>query len=238
MAPGESREDLVGFLRESLDDHRLSRAESKVLDTLLKEQRPAFREQRVLIAKAFDLVRSELADPADVSLLSWLQDVVRRVVSARAIGADGQGTNGELAEAWFLPSAAAVQRLISLIAACRETLDVCVFTITNDELSGALLAAHERGVGLRIITDDDKASDRGSDIDRLRSAGVDVRTDSSDAHMHHKFALFDGRKLLTGSYNWTRSASRENQENFLVSDDPRLVSRYKRAFDDLWRSFR
>lgn len=52
--------------------------------------------------------------------------------------------------------------------------------------------------------------------------------------MHHKFAVFDRVRLLTGSYNWTRSAATENHENVLVSDDPRLVLPFCRAFDDLW----
>ena len=43
--------------------------------------------------------------------------------------------------------------------------------------------------------------------------------------MHHKFALFDGRRLMTGSFNWTRSASEQNEENLIVTADPVLVAR-------------
>ena len=28
-----------------------------------------------------------------------------------------------------------------------------------------------------------------------------------DGHMHHKFAIFDGERLINGSYNWTRGAA-------------------------------
>jgi phosphatidylserine/phosphatidylglycerophosphate/cardiolipin synthase-like enzyme len=111
---------------------------------------------------------------------------------------------------------------------------VCVFTITDDRITRALLEAHERGVRVRVVSDGDKAMDPGSDIHRLRQAGVAVRVDRAEAHMHHKFAVFDRMRLLTGSYNWTRSAAAENQENVLVSDDPRLVVPFCRAFDDLW----
>jgi mitochondrial cardiolipin hydrolase len=52
--------------------------------------------------------------------------------------------------------------------------------------------------------------------------------------MHHKFAVFDARTLLTGSYNWTRSADEYNKDNFLVTDDPHLVQAFSATFDRLW----
>lgn len=45
------------------------------------------------------------------------------------------------------------------------------------------------------------------------------------AHMHHKFAVIDGRLLVNGSFNWTRQAVLYNQENCVVTDNPQLVRR-------------
>ncbi len=55
--------------------------------------------------------------------------------------------------------------------------------------------------------------------------------------MHHKFALFDGARLMTGSYNWTRSAAQHNHENLVVSDDHELVGAFGKTFERLWASF-
>ena len=52
-------------------------------------------------------------------------------------------------------------------------------------------------------------------VDVLEQQGLPIRVDRSDYHMHHKYAVFDGKLLLTGSYNWTRSAARNNEENFV-----------------------
>ena len=52
--------------------------------------------------------------------------------------------------------------------------------------------------------------------------------------MHHKFALFDGTVLLTGSYNWTRSAAAQNNENLIVTNDHRLATAFSSLFDRLW----
>ena len=43
-----------------------------------------------------------------------------------------------------------------------------------------------------------------------------------------------GEVLLTGSYNWTRSAALYNRENLLVTREARLVEAFGRDFDALW----
>jgi len=52
--------------------------------------------------------------------------------------------------------------------------------------------------------------------------------------MHHKFAILDGETLLTGSYNWTRGAARDNEENLVVTTDLRFIAPFVDTFDRLW----
>ena len=68
--------------------------------------------------------------------------------------------------------------------------------------------------------------------------GLPVRMDSSENHMHHKFAVIDSKVLVNGSFNWTRSATDYNQENILVTDEPKLVSAYLEEFESLWLEFK
>ena len=90
---------------------------------------------------------------------------------------------------------------------------------------------------MRIISDDDKSNDRGSDVDRLAEAGVPVRVDRTQYHMHHKFAVFDERLLLTGSYNWTRGAAEHNEENFIITSEQHFVHSFSNLFGKLWSKF-
>ena len=53
--------------------------------------------------------------------------------------------------------------------------------------------------------------------------------------MHHKFAVADNDLLLTGSYNWTRSAATENDENIIVTNNRKLVNSFQSKFDELWK---
>lgn len=230
------RSELERFLLESLDDDRLSRGERQVLKALLAELDPDDHEQQVLLHRAFELAQERLFDGRDRVLIDWLEEVVKVLRLSGDPSADGRPAD-RVAEAWFTPSKRAVGRLRGLMANCRHSLDVCVFTITHDDLAEELLNAKQRRVRVRILTDDDKSHDLGSDVSRLSRAGIEVRMDDSPAHMHNKFVVLDERLLVTGSFNWTRSAATANQESFIVTDDPTLVSAHLKEFERLWIQF-
>ncbi len=219
------------MLRQTLEDHRLSRSErgamGRILDGVdLDQQRlAAFRKT------AFELAGEHLGTPNARAALGWLEEVIKLLQNHA--GCD----TSSVAESYFSPGDHCPRRISGLIGGARKTIDVCVFTITDDRISDALAEAHRRGVAVRIVTDDDKAEDRGSDINRLAESGVAVRVDRIQHHMHHKFALFDATTLLTGSYNWTRSAARSNEDNFLVTDDRRFVEPFSALFEKLWKAF-
>jgi phosphatidylserine/phosphatidylglycerophosphate/cardiolipin synthase-like enzyme len=137
--------------------------------------------------------------------------------------------------ALFAPGDACLRQIVHRFASAHNTVDVCVFTITDDRITRAMLTAHRRGVKLRVLTDNDKTFDRGSDIDEIERAGVPVKVDRTPFHMHHKFALFDRARLVNGSYNWTRGAAEQNMENLIDTADPSLVDAFALHFEELWK---
>ncbi|MDP6945802.1 MAG: phospholipase D-like domain-containing protein [Myxococcota bacterium] len=211
------------------DDERLSRGERRALRQLLTERPPSDGERAVLRHQLVEAVIERLHDPRDKELVAWLGDALALLEPHSRPQAE--------ARAWFGPGDPMVETLVSAIQACRDTLDVAVFTITDDRLSEALVARHRAGVQIRILTDDDKAHDRGSDAHRLARAGVPLFMDRSEHHFHHKFAIFDGQRLYNGSYNWTRSAAAYNEENIVVTTDPRLTHAFAETFQRLWKAF-
>ena len=217
-------QDIAKTLRESFDDHRLSRKERKAIRHLLEQQHPEARADWRHVA--FELAQEFVDKEAPAMVIEWLKEV------SKALAVKPQG---RLAEAHFSPGEAPRRRILEALAQLRQSVDICVFTITDNTLSDAILQTHESGKRVRIIADNDKALDRGSDIARLAEAGLNVRIDRTKHHMHHKFALFDEDLLLSGSYNWTRSAAKFNQENVLLTDDRLLVQRFSETFSRLWQ---
>lgn len=217
--------EIAQKLRETFDDHRLSRSERKVIRQLMEERNPEARGEWRHVA--FELAQEFAKHEAPALVIEWLEEI------NKALAAPIQG---RIAEAHFSPGDAPRRRILQALAQLRDSVDICVFTITDNTLTDAIIETYRRDKRVRIIADNDKALDRGSDIARLKQEGIDVRIDRTEHHMHHKFALFDTRLLLSGSYNWTRSAAKYNQENVLLSDEPRLVQRFDQAFARLWKT--
>ena len=139
-------------------------------------------------------------------------------------------------EVHFSPNGGVRDRLLRQIHETETSIDLAIFDFTSGELAGALVEARARGVTIRIVADARQARGRHSEVLALRAAGLDVQLAPRTGRrgiMHHKFAVFDGRVLVTGSYNWTDAAERANFENALFLDDPALVTRYAALFERL-----
>lgn len=227
MTPADFRRILL----QTLADRRLTRTENRALTAALADAETGVVRMGVYRSVAFDVAREALGqgDISPPDVIAWLEDVIGALAHVAA-----PEESPRVSEACFSPGDDCVQRLRGLFLHARTSVDVCVFTITDDRISGALLDAHQRGVAVRVLTDNDKSFDHGSDIRRLHAAGVAVRVDASEYHMHHKFALFDRRVLVTGSYNWTRSAAEYNEENMLITSDGGSLAQFQQAFDQLW----
>ena len=218
---------LDAALRKTLEDHRVSRGEKQALNRLLSDCGVDAHDLTVLRSRAFQVAREEVISPDARAVLDWLEDIVK-ILQPDVI------QEVPAPQAYFTPGDDGPRALTGLIRATRRKADVCVYTITDNRIAEELLAAHRRGVAVRIISDNEKADDAGSDIAALERAGLPVRVDRSENHMHHKFAVFDDLVTVTGSYNWTRSAADLNVENFVVARDPRLARAFLVEFERQW----
>lgn len=231
MQPNLSFEHLDAVLAASFEDLKLDQQEKQSLTELLALL-PADRS-RYMRNRAFDRVREQLNEGRtedSLAALKWLEHVIKCLDRADAEPALEPSCH-------FSPGDECRDKIIELIQQARASVWVCVFTLSDDRITDALIAAFNRGIDVRIISDDDKSEDRGSDIDQLRDLGVAVKLDDSPYHMHHKFALFDESILLNGSFNWTRSASQVNEENILITADAKLVAGFSAQFQQLWSEF-
>ena len=225
MTPSEIEDCLV----QSFGDRHLSRRERQSLRDLVAPLEAD--DMARLRERAFQLARDGRSQGDDGAILDWLEEVVGVLQPA------GKTVDSEpWAEAHFSPGDDCPRAIEQFLQRARTAVDICVFTITDDRLAETILETHRRKIAVRIITDNDKAEDLGSDIDRFERAGIAVRVDHSPFHMHHKFALRDKQALLTGSYNWTRGAARDNEENLIITTEPRLIGPFQATFEKLWNT--
>jgi hypothetical protein len=180
----------------------------------------------------FEVTRSRLSSEADRSAVDWLNKFVKALQKTSYI------PKPRIRESLFFPNPRSETRLIELLDLAKTELLVCVFTITNNHLRDALMRAHERGVTVRVVADDECMKQPGSDIYTLRAFGILCESDSNpSAHMHNKFVVIDSAILITGSFNWTVAGVDSNQENLILIEDFELARQYKEEFEKLWVQF-
>ena len=68
----------------------------------------------------------------------------------------------------------------------------------------------------------------------MSAAGLDVRLDGNTGKMHHKVIIIDESILITGSYNFSRNAETQNDENVLVIHNPELAARFLKEFERVY----
>lgn len=132
---------------------------------------------------------------------------------------------------YFSPHGGARAAIVARLAAATDTVEVMALTFNDSVLYDAVLAAHRRGLAVRMVVDD--AQRRGVPA-QLAALGVPVRFDDRHALLHDKVMVIDARTVITGSYNFSAAAEEHNAENLLVVDDPALAARYHAHWAEHW----
>jgi phosphatidylserine/phosphatidylglycerophosphate/cardiolipin synthase-like enzyme len=117
--------------------------------------------------------------------------------------------------------------LVAAIDGATTSVDAMIFALTRTEVSDALIAAHGRGVAVRLLTSPRFAGEGA--VTSAAAAGVPVRTDN----VHSKILVVDGQLVVTGSANWS-AAAWGNQENALFIDDADVAADFTVEIDRAW----
>ncbi len=149
-----------------------------------------------------------------------------------------------------------LQFIAKQIEASKQSIDMALFIFSAQALVDKLREQVQSGVKIRLIADPSFASRSYSEVlDLLGVAlpdhrckleagnkpfavpleGVGTPRLASGDKLHHKFAVIDNKKVITGSFNWSPAAAHTNDETLLVIHSPLLAKHFTREMDRLWR---
>jgi phosphatidylserine/phosphatidylglycerophosphate/cardiolipin synthase-like enzyme len=143
-------------------------------------------------------------------------------------------------ETLFSPEINLKEKLLNEVESATLTLDLAIPEITSFEMAQALVKARQRGVKVRVIADSKLANMRASKITFLIQQGILVKVlgGKEKGVMTLRFAIIDGKSVLTGSFDWTEALLKWNYENILIIHESETVVSYQKEFDRLWREKR
>ncbi|MFN7228785.1 MAG: phospholipase D-like domain-containing protein [Synechococcaceae cyanobacterium] len=142
------------------------------------------------------------------------------------------------------------------LAGTRQRLDMALFVFSAQNLTDAMARLRARHVRIRLLGDPGFASRPFSELLDLLGVSLPDRRCRLEAgnrpwqqvqqgvgsprlprgdKLHHKFAVIDGRSVITGSFNWSPSAAHQNDETLIRIDSPLLARHFEVEMERLWR---
>lgn len=139
---------------------------------------------------------------------------------------------------YFSPNGGCQQAVVEEIAQATQSIDIAMYYLSSTAIARSIIKAKDRHVHVRIVLDQGQEIEDASKSSYLVSHGIDLRYHLGFGLMHNKFAIIDGKVLITGSFNWTRTAEENNEENMLIISDTETITKYQERFEYLWRTSR
>jgi len=139
---------------------------------------------------------------------------------------------------YFSPNGGCQEAVISEIRKATQTIDIAMYYLSSRDIAQALVKAQENNVQVRIVLDQGQEIEPASKSGYLVKHGFQIRYHLGFGLMHNKFAIIDGKSLITGSFNWTLTAQERNEENLLVITDEGTIKKYEERFNYLWNTSR
>lgn len=143
-------------------------------------------------------------------------------------------------------------KIVEVIDSATSTLDMAVYDLELPGIANAMVAALNRGVSVRFVTDEDNIGPENTDaLSILSNGGVPWIDDTADGSagsgiMHNKFIVADGRTVLTGSTNMSQSGvhgdldasgnliSAGNDNHIVIIDSTELAAVFTAQFNLHW----
>jgi phosphatidylserine/phosphatidylglycerophosphate/cardiolipin synthase-like enzyme len=136
-------------------------------------------------------------------------------------------------ECYFAPEDDVYKEIEAEIGNARASIDFMAFSFTSRNLAEAMVKRRRDGVRVRGIFDTQQAASRYSQDEYLAGKGATIYLDGNPRAMHHKAIVVDGQTVVTGSYNFSKSAEEKNDENVLIIHSAEIAKEYAGEFERL-----
>ncbi|CAN5230682.1 hypothetical protein BH10PLA2_BH10PLA2_40070 [soil metagenome] len=116
----------------------------------------------------------------------------------------------------FSPKGGCQDAIVREINRARKEILVQAYSFTADPITFGLVEAKKRGVHVEVLLDRSNEEESYSDLHILTDNQVSLLIDAKHAIAHNKIIVIDRKVVITGSFNFTNQAEKENAENLLI----------------------
>ena len=142
----------------------------------------------------------------------------------------------------FPPDESYRSRAVDAYTAETVGIDAAMFRITDEQESDAIIAAVNRGVPVRLYTDQTEYRNPlrlwdAYNVDKMYYAGVQVRIDAHQGINHEKLVNLTGQRMsIFGSSNWTSPSTDSQREHNMFTTDAWIYTWATNQFNRKWNN--
>jgi phosphatidylserine/phosphatidylglycerophosphate/cardiolipin synthase-like enzyme len=140
--------------------------------------------------------------------------------------------DGVEVENYFSPDDKVMEKLVALVNGAKKSIKFMAFTYTHPDLSDAMIERHKAGIKVEGVIENRGAS-QGA-LPPLFCASVPVRKDGNKNTMHHKVMIIDDTTVVTGSFNFTKAADTDNDDNVIIIHSPVVAAQFLKEYERVY----
>ncbi len=130
------------------------------------------------------------------------------------------------------------EKLTAFISTAQVSVDMAIYQLDLPNVTRALLDAKKRDAAVRVVTDIDILKDpkENPSFKQLEAAGIPVVGGNSNAIMHDKFLVVDGKAVWMGSWNYTTNDTYRYNNNGVLIQSSELARNYSVTFEKMFKN--
>lgn len=133
---------------------------------------------------------------------------------------------------FFSPKGKTIDSILTELRKAKKTIKFMTFSLTDKDIYQTVLDKSKSGVKVEGIFDGCMLS-KYSLYQGFVSNKIPVYIDGNQAILHNKVFIIDDHIIITGSYNFSKNAEQNNNENTLIIDSRRLAQYYNDEYSKL-----
>ena len=126
-------------------------------------------------------------------------------------------------------------QLVNFIDSAKDEIKAAVYDFELDNVADAFLNANNRGVRLFVVF---YGGHESRQIKKLLRAGIKTGyRPKGQGLMHNKFVVVDGKRVWTGSMNFTPNGAYKNNNNGVIINSEKIAANYIAEFEEMYDGF-
>jgi phosphatidylserine/phosphatidylglycerophosphate/cardiolipin synthase-like enzyme len=127
------------------------------------------------------------------------------------------------------PSLNCAKAICDLLKEAKNSAYIAIYSLTEPSIVQTMIETHKRGVEVAVVCDltQSQGKTMSKALKQLEEGGITVKVAKKQrACMHNKCAIIDMRIVATGSYNFSKNATKRNDENLVVLEGRDIAEKY------------